>query len=230
MAGIVRGSKPGPESPRLVRLRQAGRARTEFTRARPAWCAAPPRQGLSGPALKNTFPILLESGFFSRITPVKQTALSPQKQSRYRRPQSKVENFFHLVWATHRRQPLLVPEWEAIAFRCIQSEVQRLQSTVLALNGMPDHVHLVVRLHATVSCAHLANQVKGVSAALLNDSRQAGSEHFQWQAGYASFTLSRSHLTRVIAYVERQKEHHTQGSLWVEWEQTELVLDAVAGA
>lgn len=86
---------------------------------------------------------------------------------------------------------------------------------------MPDHVHVVARLHASVSCSQFANQVKGVSSALLNDLRTKGSELFRWQSGYASFSLSRSHLSRVIAYVDNQKTHHADQKTWPEWEEVE---------
>jgi REP element-mobilizing transposase RayT len=86
---------------------------------------------------------------------------------------------------------------------------------------MPDHVHLLIRLPATVSLAQVANQVKGVSSALLNDLRESGSEVFRWQSGYACFTLSRSHLSRVTAYIDNQKRHHANNKTWPEWEEVE---------
>jgi putative transposase len=143
------------------------------------------------------------------------------KVSTKSRHQSKVESFSHFVWATKHRQPLLVGEWEQATYRCIRAEVARLGGEVLALNGMPDHVHLLVRLPATVSIAQFANQIKGVSSALLNDLRAESDELFRWQGGYACFSLSRSHLSRVIAYIDNQKHHHASDKVWPEWEEVE---------
>ena len=164
---------------------------------------------------------LLSEWGFSAVFPYMETEIVTSPENR-RRPQSHVENYHHFVWATHRRQPLLSPDWERAVYRCIQAEVTQLQSKVLALNGMPDHVHLVVRLHSTVTCARLANQVKGVSSRLLNTLRDEFSEPFRWQDGYACFSLSRSHLPRVIAYVEGQKGHHANDKTWPQWEPLSL--------
>ena len=134
------------------------------------------------------------------------------------------EIYFHLVWATRRRDPLLTLEVEQRIHRCIQSEAERLEATVLAIGGLADHVHLLVQAPTSLSVEHLAKQVKGVS------SRFAGAElveksgllpYFRWQPGYSVFSLSRSHLARVIPYVQYQKLRHARQTTWDEWEETE---------
>ena len=137
---------------------------------------------------------------------------------------SKVEVFVHLVWATHKRQEWVTNPNERAIYACIQRETQRLDCVVLALNGMPDHVHLVVKLHSTIAIARLAQAVKGISSRLAND--ELGFEGaFDWQDHYAAFGVSRSHKERVVRYVERQKQRHSQGNLWPEWEETEIDRD-----
>ena len=66
-------------------------------------------------------------------------------------PRSSTEINLHFVWATKKREPILMPQWEPMIYRCIQQECQWLGCTVLALGGMPDHVHLL-----TVVPGHLA--------------------------------------------------------------------------
>ena len=90
---------------------------------------------------------------------------------------------------------------------------------MLALNGMPEHVHLVARLTATVSIANVMKQVKGASSHFVNHELQA-EPHFRWQDGYGAFTVCRNDLDAVIAYVKGQKQHHGAGSLWPAWEAT----------
>ena len=89
---------------------------------------------------------------------------------------------------------------------------------MLAIGGMPDHVHLAVRVPATVAPFKLMNQVKGVSSALVRKQLLSG-ELFGWQDGYAVFSFSRSHRERVVAYIRCQERHHATGELWKEWEQ-----------
>jgi putative transposase len=135
--------------------------------------------------------------------------------------QTKAEIYLHLVWATWRRQPLVTEEIERAVYRCIEKEVRRLQCNVLAIGGMPDHVHLVVKIRTTVSAAQLAQKVKGVSSTLARDQLLPPDTFFGWQDGYAVFSISRNHVKRVIAYVEDQKRHHSKGTLWTDWEETD---------
>ncbi len=82
-----------------------------------------------------------------------------------------------------------------------------LRAEVIALNGMEDHVHLVVRLNATLSAAALAKQVKGSSSHLVR--QILGREEFKWQEGYGAFTISPWDVFKVREYVRRrQQEHH----------------------
>ena len=132
---------------------------------------------------------------------------------------SKVEIYLHLVWATMKREPILTPELSRPIYRCIQAEAVEMKCVVLALNGMPDHVHLLVRVPSTVCAADLANKVKGVASRFAND--QLTMPHlFRWQEGYGAFSVSRSHVNRVIAYIQNQNQHHAAGTIWPEWEET----------
>jgi putative transposase len=138
------------------------------------------------------------------------------------RRQSKIDVHYHLVWATKHRQGWLDGPCERLAYSVIRREAEEVGCVVLALNGMPDHVHLVVRTRSCVSPATLAKQVKGVSSTCINDAQILGDTLFRWQDGYACFSLSRSHVARVIGYVERQKEHHSDQTIWAEWEETDV--------
>jgi putative transposase len=133
---------------------------------------------------------------------------------------NKAEIYLHFVWATRLREPWITPEIERAVHRCIDGEAQRLGCSVLALNGMPDHVHLLVMVATRLSAAELMKQVKGVSSRFVNDALP-GQEGFRWQEGYGVFSVSRSHVQRVVGYIQNQKQHHESGTLWPEWEQTD---------
>ncbi len=137
---------------------------------------------------------------------------------------TKAEIYLHFVWGTWGRLPMVSEKIEREIYRCIESEARRIQCTVLALNGMPDHVHLVVRIPTRVCAAQLAQHVKGVSSTFVRDHLCQG-ELFRWQEGFGVFSLSRSHVQKVIAYVENQKQHHAHGKLWSEWEETDLEVE-----
>ena len=97
-------------------------------------------------------------------------------------PQSKTEFYFHFVWATWRRCDFITGDIERRLYRCIESEVQKLKGTVYALNGMPDHVHLVVKLPGTVAPSRVMQAAKGVSSTLAREKLVADAL-FGWQDG-----------------------------------------------
>ena len=118
--------------------------------------------------------------------------------------------YFHLVWSVRDDSSPISKEIERPIFRCIVSQIHKLNCQVLAINSVPDHIHLVVKVRSTVSIANLVKQAKGVSAKFTNDQLNPES-YFRWEAGYGAFTISRWDLERIINYVRRQKDHHQIG-------------------
>jgi REP element-mobilizing transposase RayT len=120
--------------------------------------------------------------------------------------------FVHLVWATWDRLPLLVDTVEREAQRAIEAKCGELGAEVLAVGGVEDHVHLLARLPATIAVADLVKHVKGASAHLVAQHLHPD-QFFKWQGGYAAFSVSVGHLTRVTHYITRQREHHAANTL-----------------
>jgi putative transposase len=133
---------------------------------------------------------------------------------------SKIRAYLHIVWATQGRMPFVTPEVEEAVYRCIQDEVQGLGCDVLAIGGMPDHVHLVVAFTSLHSFSKFVQQVKGVSSRFAKDLPATGGI-FSWQEGYALFTLSPNHVERAVTYVQHQKQHHASNHVWTDWEETD---------
>jgi REP element-mobilizing transposase RayT len=132
--------------------------------------------------------------------------------------------YLHCVWATWDRLPILTSALERPVYAAINAKCQELKSPLIAIGGMPDHVHLLVRLHPAVSVADLVKGVKGSSSHLVTHQLAPG-EFFKWQGAYGAFTLSKDDVTRVRAYIERQKDHHRTQDLWQEWEATTVEVD-----
>ncbi len=101
---------------------------------------------------------------------------------------------------------------ELAVHRAVQKEAERLGCVVLAVNGMEDHIHLLVQAPPTLAPSLLAQQVKGVSSTFVRDTLRIG-EPFSWQDNYAVFSLGPSDLPRVLSYVQKQKEHHSSGQI-----------------
>jgi REP element-mobilizing transposase RayT len=120
--------------------------------------------------------------------------------------------FYHLVWTTYRRRPLLTAEVEPLIYRYLLHKALALEGVVYALNGVADHVHMVVSIPPKVAVAKFTGQVKAVASTRFNKEHPEF-ERFGWQDAYGAFTFDAKRLPNVVAYVERQKEHHAQGTL-----------------
>jgi REP element-mobilizing transposase RayT len=80
----------------------------------------------------------------------------------------------------------------------------------------PDHTHIFVGMHPTISCSKLMEQVKSGSSNWLNSKKYIAGK-FSWQDGYGAFTYSKSHIDRVVKYVLNQAEHHKKQSFREEY-------------
>src|SRR5262249_55974553 len=78
---------------------------------------------------------------------------------------------------------------------------------LLAMGGMPDHVHLLVSLGRTVTVANLLRETKGGSSEWVHKNIP-GMTEFAWQAGYGVFSVSYSQVQRVKTYIANQAQHH----------------------
>lgn len=122
-------------------------------------------------------------------------------------PSAYTQNFYHTVFSSKYRAMLITPDLEERLFPFLGGILRDLRGTLLAINGMPDHVHLLIRYRADLSHSEMLQQIKGRSSKWINETwPQRG--HFSWQEGYGGFTVSKSNVPEVEAYIARQKEHH----------------------
>lgn len=122
-------------------------------------------------------------------------------------PSAYTQNFYHAVFSTKNRAGLITSELETRLYPFIGGIVRDLGCTLLAVNGVPDHVHLLVRYRANLSHSELLQRIKGRSSKWINETFPQ-LRHFAWQEGYGGFTVSKSVVPEVEACIARQKEHH----------------------
>ncbi len=127
--------------------------------------------------------------------------------------------YYHLVWATKNRQPLLTAVVEPIIYEYMRLKAYGLEAIIHALNGMEDHVHMVATIPPKIAVAKFVGQVKGVASTKYN--QRYPDNPFFWQAEYSAFSFDKKRLPYVVAYVERQKQHHAENSLIPVLERTE---------
>ena len=126
--------------------------------------------------------------------------------------------FIHLVWATWDRLPLITPTIENAVYRAIGAKCRELGAEVAAIGGIEDHVHLLVRLPATLTIADLVGQVKGVSAHLVTHKLTSNTEFFKWQGAYGAFSVSLHDVQTICDYIAHQREHHNANTPISAWE------------
>jgi REP element-mobilizing transposase RayT len=78
--------------------------------------------------------------------------------------------FYHIIWSTKNRLPLLTPDIEPIIYGYLRSKAIALEARVFTLNGTPDHVHLVVSIPPKIPLAKFIGQVKAVASTRFNKS------------------------------------------------------------
>jgi len=127
-------------------------------------------------------------------------------------------NYYHLVWATKNRLPLIRSEFEQRLFNYLVSKAKELEVLVFAINGTDDHVHTVVAVPPKQSVANVVKHLKGSSTHYLNYVIDPGGT-FQWQRGYGCLTLGEKQRPIAEAYVRNQKQHHAEDSTnsWLEY-------------
>jgi REP element-mobilizing transposase RayT len=124
--------------------------------------------------------------------------------------------YIQVVFAVKGRQSLIKPDWEELLYKYIAGIVRAKQQKLIAINGVADHVHLLLGMRPSCCLSDLVREVKKASNEFINQ-RRLVSGTFSWQAGFGAFSYGHDSLDRVIAYVQQQKEHHQRKSFRQEY-------------
>lgn len=122
-------------------------------------------------------------------------------------------HYYHLVWATTDRQPLITPDIEQDLYDYMTSKTLAQQCLLHAIGGVDNHVHLVVSIPPKLSVAEFVRTVKGSSSHHVEHHLPQLEPKFAWQRGYGSLTFGKKHLETVVQYALNQKQHHQQGTI-----------------
>jgi REP element-mobilizing transposase RayT len=115
----------------------------------------------------------------------------------------------HAVFSVQNRKSIISENWKDELYKYIVGIVTNNRHKLLAINGMPDHIHLLVGLRPTQSVSDLLQDIKGSSSKWINQKGFVRGK-FSWQEGFGAFSYSKSELTTVINYIQNQQEHHRQ--------------------
>lgn len=111
------------------------------------------------------------------------------------------------IFAVKKRTGLIGKEWKDELYKYMTGIIQVHNHKLLAINGMPDHLHIFFGMRPTQSLSDLMQDIKGSSSKWINEKKFV-KEKFEWQEGYGAFSYSKSQAPKVIAYVQNQEHHH----------------------
>ena len=122
-------------------------------------------------------------------------------------PQSLIKNLVHITFSTQSRLPLITDAIKLDLVRYLAGIARDTKSPTLALNAMPEHVHLLLTLNKNLALSKLVQEIKQGSSRWVNQ-QQNMETRFAWQNGYAAFSVSQSVLGQVVNYINHQEIHH----------------------
>jgi putative transposase len=120
--------------------------------------------------------------------------------------------YYHFVWATKNRLPLIEPAFEADVYRAIAAKVQKMDGFLHAIGGTQDHVHLAVSIPPKLAPANFIGEVKGNASHFINHLVKPDLA-FYWQDEYGVLTFGEKNLPAVVRYIQNQKKHHAGGTV-----------------
>ena len=118
---------------------------------------------------------------------------------------------FHIIYSTKYRKPTIRTEWQDDLYGFIGGIVRDQNGTLLKVGGIEDHVHLLAKLSPTISISDVLQKIKSNSSRWINE-RADVTRKFEWQSGYAAFSVSESQMPSVHDYIANQAEHHRKKS------------------
>ena len=115
---------------------------------------------------------------------------------------------FHIVFRPHKNARVINEDHERELFMYIYGFCKNHQCVLYRINGMPDHIHMLVGLHPTIAVATFVHDLKIAAGNYMRTNRDKFPMFDKWESGYSAFTYSEVDKDRVIQYIINQKEHH----------------------
>jgi len=124
--------------------------------------------------------------------------------------------YTHVVFAVEGRQSLIRPQYNDELQKYITGIVSGQNQKLIAINNMPDHVHILIGQKPSAALSDLIRDIKAASSGFINDRRWVLGR-FSWQEGFGAFSYSHSQLSTVIRYIQNQQAHHQRTSFKEEY-------------
>ncbi|MBI3194243.1 MAG: IS200/IS605 family transposase [Ignavibacteriae bacterium] len=120
--------------------------------------------------------------------------------------------FYHAIWTTYLRQPIITEEIENVLYPYIELKASKYNCQLLGIGGIEDHIHIAIRIPPAESVSDIIGKIKGSSSHHLNKDL-AITEDFAWQDGFGVLSFTEKDLSGVLRYIQNQKVHHKENKL-----------------
>ena len=124
--------------------------------------------------------------------------------------------YVHLIFAVKGRQNLMAKSWKEDLYKYITGIVSNKKQKLMIVNGMPDHVHLLIGLKPDCNLSDLVRDIKANSSKWVNEQKLVMGK-FEWQTGFGAFSLGQSQVDKIEQYILKQEEHHQKKSFREEY-------------
>jgi putative transposase len=124
--------------------------------------------------------------------------------------------YVQIVFAVQGRENVIKESFREELEKYISGIVRNNKSKLLAIYCNPDHAHVLIGLHPTVSVSTIAGDIKSGSSKWINLQHKIPGK-FCWQDGYGGFTYSKTQIDDVASYILNQSEHHKKKSFREEY-------------
>ncbi|WP_179006051.1 IS200/IS605 family transposase [Winogradskyella forsetii] len=124
--------------------------------------------------------------------------------------------YFHIVFAVKGRDNHIATKWKDELYKYITGIISNKEQKLMIINGMPNHVHLLIGTKPTCTLSDLIRDIKANSSKWIND-KQLINCKFEWQSGFGAFTVSQSQVPKIVNYIKNQEEQHQSKSFKEEY-------------
>ena len=124
--------------------------------------------------------------------------------------------YIQTVFAVSGRLSLITQDFKAELHKYITVIVRNKGQKLISINGMSDHLHILIGLRPAMALSDLVRDIKSDSSDWVNRRRLVRGK-FAWQEGYGAFSYGHSQLDTVVRYIQNQERHHKRRSFKVEY-------------
>lgn len=124
--------------------------------------------------------------------------------------------YFHIVFAVKGRKNQITSQLKEELYKYISGIITNKNQKLMIINGMPNHIHLLIGTKPDCNLSDLVRDIKANSSKWINDNKFVIGK-FEWQLGFGVFTVSQLGVKNVIEYIKNQEIHHTKKSFREEY-------------